>query len=106
MIRPEWHYKGICGTGEHDPEVWFPVTYTANGAPTRALRKAQSLCAQCPVKKDCLDEALGLVMLAGVWAGTTPADRHQMRAELARQGVRMESDNPRERLLDRQWPQP
>lgn len=40
-----------------------------------ALRKAQSVCAQCPVAAQCLAHALDKRILHGVWSGTSGRTR-------------------------------
>jgi len=47
----------------------------------RARREALAviLCAACPVRRACLDHALTVPERHGVWGGTTPAERSEMR---------------------------
>jgi hypothetical protein len=40
----------------------------------------RAMCEDCPVRQECLDYAVGFgVELTGMWGGTTPVERRQMR---------------------------
>ncbi|MGZ4691233.1 MAG: WhiB family transcriptional regulator [Acidimicrobiia bacterium] len=41
--------------------------------------EAKSICSECPVEVDCLQYALRTKEDHGVWGGTTPRERRQMR---------------------------
>jgi WhiB family redox-sensing transcriptional regulator len=41
--------------------------------------EAKAICAECPVEPDCLQYALTAKEDYGVWGGTTPRERRQMR---------------------------
>ena len=47
----------------------------------RARREALAvvLCVGCPVKRECLEHALTVPERHGVWGGTTPTERMEMR---------------------------
>lgn len=47
----------------------------------RARRESLAvvLCTTCPVRQECLEHALTVPERHGVWGGTTPADRAEMR---------------------------
>lgn len=57
-----------------DPEIFFP----AKGV---SPREARRICAQCSIKTMCLEEALSLGAVEGIWAGTTPKQRQQIARE-------------------------
>lgn len=71
-LRPEWHRHAACvGVAV---EVFFPVR---GQAPT----EARTICATCPVREQCLAEALddpGLDF--GIRGGMSPRQRKRMRA--------------------------
>jgi hypothetical protein len=51
------------------------------GSDNTARYQAKKICATCPVKEPCLEEALELAScydLHGVWAGTTRLARHKI----------------------------
>lgn len=68
-LRPlgSWRQRAIC-PGE-DPDVFFP----AHGDPGT---RARQVCARCPVRSDCLDDAI-VNDEWGIWGGL---DREQRRA--------------------------
>ena len=45
------------------------------------LREARKVCFECTVKKECLDFAVINDINYGVWAGTTPTQRKEIRYE-------------------------
>ena len=51
-----------------DPEVFFPDQHQTAG-------QAKGICAICPLRVACLDEAMRLQIREGVWGGTTPRER-------------------------------
>lgn len=72
---PEWMRHGLCGSGEHDPELWF-----AKGDDSA---RAQRICRDCPVKRDCLEHAF-LKKEAGVRGGMTEYSRSRLIGKLRR----------------------
>lgn len=56
-----------------DPEVFFE---------RKGLTHAKRICGLCPVRDDCLEEALGSEMEFGVWGGATAWERLGMLREL------------------------
>lgn len=80
---PLWHIEAKClgkedtiFFGASDPETRPPYTLSD-------IRKAQDICAECPVAKMCLTEALENREDYGVWAGTTSKQRKTMLAEVS-----------------------
>ena len=71
---PAWHADALC---QEYPDVnFFPTR-------PRQAERAQAVCARCLVVSECLEWALGEpAWLAGVWGGTTPADRRRMRRKV------------------------
>ena len=61
-------------------ELMFPPNLTRRA---RATRDALDMCLGCPIAEECLDMALGMSDwedMCGVWAGTLPAERRELRA--------------------------
>lgn len=44
---------------------------------TQEVRRAKSICAVCPVRRECLDFALKTQQAWGVWGGLTSAERER-----------------------------
>jgi len=59
-----------------DPDMWFPVSDVVTAATDRAV----AWCEVCPIKMDCLVDALARADLHGIYGGTTPAQRRTMLA--------------------------
>ena len=68
-----WQIRASC----HglNPETFFPSDSEEQGA---ANYLSAHICGHCPVRTDCLDEALRTNSV-GVWAGTTLANRTSMK---------------------------
>jgi WhiB family transcriptional regulator, redox-sensing transcriptional regulator len=64
---------GALCKGE-DPGPWFPP-----GAGRFSAEAAKAVCAACPARVRCLEWALEVNEAEGVWGGTTPAERAEMR---------------------------
>jgi WhiB family redox-sensing transcriptional regulator len=60
-----WQQEAACRTA--DSEMLF--------ADTAALGRAKALCARCPVRTECLAEALDNRIEFGVWGGMTARER-------------------------------
>jgi WhiB family transcriptional regulator, redox-sensing transcriptional regulator len=63
-----WKRKAVCANG--DPDALF-----VTGA---AQRDAARLCGGCPVKTECLSEALDNQVEFGVWGGMTERQRRAL----------------------------
>lgn len=73
-----WMVDGICHPEHeprHDPRIWFPVDGTG-------VIRAQRLCAECPVQVECLEYALDLRMMNGVWGGESERGRRVILKEM------------------------
>jgi WhiB family transcriptional regulator, redox-sensing transcriptional regulator len=46
------------------------------------VKAAKKVCRHCPVRRQCLDEALSVAPTAdhGIWGGTTPGERRGLRS--------------------------
>lgn len=67
---PEWHRHALCNGA--DPEIWFPTAPShdfAEGARERATAEARRICGQCPVRRQCAEDAEQHRETWGVWAG-------------------------------------
>jgi hypothetical protein len=70
--HPDWSYVDLLFHPDH-----------VGGGPTkeyseRRLREARRCCALCPVRRDCLTEAL-TTNPEGIWGGTTSEERRAVR---------------------------
>lgn len=72
LKRPAWHRKAACrGAG---PDAFFPK----RGG---ATKEGRAMCARCPVIEECLRYAVADEDNVGIWAGTSTAQRRQLRRD-------------------------
>lgn len=75
-----WQLRGRCN--EVGTEMFFPEKGMSSNSKT--IRSLLRVCAECPVKDECLEAALAFEgdaprdMRHGIWGGTTPGQRHRM----------------------------
>lgn len=74
--RPEWMADAACRG--LDPDLFVPVERQGPGGDNRH-GKALAVCAECPVRSDCLEYAITNRETFGVWGGTTPKQREAER---------------------------
>jgi len=83
-----WTAEAACGKGAINPEALF--------VEGNAQREARAVCLTCPVRLECLADALDNKMDFGVWGGMTERERRALlrrrpevrswRSELVTQG--------------------
>jgi WhiB family transcriptional regulator, redox-sensing transcriptional regulator len=73
--------QGACSASGLSPDDWYPVSAPAAAARHEAAA-ALAVCARCPVRAECLELALRhwTVGQHGVWGGTVPAERQELRS--------------------------
>ncbi|MEU1821295.1 WhiB family transcriptional regulator [Streptomyces abikoensis] len=81
-----WHDKAACGSLEPDvaDQLFFPTPRAR-----KDIARAKALCAQCPVRRICLDAALESESLYGIRGGLTETERRPLHHQLDR---RLDSD--------------
>jgi WhiB family redox-sensing transcriptional regulator len=72
-----WTEQAACRDPGVDTEVFFPLS--ESGPALREIAAAKAICARCPVAADCRDWAFRSGEDAGIWGGTTPAERRLLR---------------------------
>lgn len=60
---------------QNAPELYFPEKEDA----FQLIRYAKKQCAQCPIVNQCLEYALEAGEAHGIWGGTTPTERRQLK---------------------------
>jgi WhiB family redox-sensing transcriptional regulator len=68
-------WRGMAACLAYDPELFYPV---AGAMDTPAARRAVQICTGCPVRRECLAEALARRERHGIWGGTSPEQRSAM----------------------------
>jgi WhiB family redox-sensing transcriptional regulator len=66
--RAEWRENSACGSSDADDLF----------ADSARQRQAKAVCAGCPVRTECLAEALDERIEFGVWGGMTERDRRAL----------------------------
>jgi len=67
-----WRDQALCA--DMDTDIWFEGL-SSHGR----VDKLRAICAQCPVSAQCLEFAVANFIPWGVWAGTTPRERLNIR---------------------------
>ena len=76
----EWQFEGACV--DADPESFF-LEPNMRGKEKRTREvNAKAICNTCPVKQKCLDHALKVPEIYGVWGGMTEEERHILAKKL------------------------
>jgi WhiB family redox-sensing transcriptional regulator len=78
FIDGEWFDDAACAG--MDTTIFFPER-------GQTSRKAKQVCYSCPVREDCLEEALARREMFGIWGGMSEKERateRRLRRELAR----------------------
>ncbi|WP_043485968.1 MULTISPECIES: WhiB family transcriptional regulator [Streptomyces] len=76
-----WRERAACRGV--DPDLFFPI---GNSGPTlEQIDEAKAVCGQCPVVEQCLNWAMRVGRVEGIWGGTTEGERRAMRLRGARQ---------------------
>ena len=65
-LYPEWHADALCNG--MSPDIWFPSASTTATRPDATL-EARRICRQCPVRRQCADDAKANGETWGVWGG-------------------------------------
>ena len=72
----EWRERAACRGGV-DPDLFFPAA-ESGAARDAQVRAAKAVCARCPVRSECLDEALVRIPY-GIAGGLTERERQRLR---------------------------
>lgn len=67
--RPDWRAEALCA--QVDPDLWFPERGGAVSA-------AQRICRGCPVRVECLADALVNGERFGIWGGLSEPERRRL----------------------------
>lgn len=83
-LRPydRWWLRAACGPG--DADLFFPEPGSLSRTEWRRREQAaKAVCAACPVRRSCLEEALLKPEEFGVWGGLTADERARTLVEAA-----------------------
>ncbi len=72
-----WSERGLCR--QIDAEVFFPERDGDDPTPrAQRVAEAKAICALCPVRAECLRDALAKNERFGVWGGLTTRERDRL----------------------------
>jgi WhiB family transcriptional regulator, redox-sensing transcriptional regulator len=77
----DWRDDAACRHA--DPDLFFPVGLA--GPALEQVDEAKRICRACPVRNQCLEWALDLDAVSGIWGGSTEDERLAMRRAATRQ---------------------
>lgn len=72
---------------QYSPDHFFPTTELFMAPVYLDLAMAKAACQRCPIIMDCLEYAMLARETDGVWGGTTPMERKNLRRVLLGQGT-------------------
>lgn len=90
--------RAACSTA--DPELFFPIS--SSGPAARQIRRAKAICAQCEIRRACLDYAIDAGPIQGVWGGTTERERRLLKQRGRRARTRLAREQDAGRALAQQ----
>jgi WhiB family redox-sensing transcriptional regulator len=73
-MTADWRPLAACRS--HDPNLWFPERGQSDH-----VRQAKAICASCPVREQCLEQAIADGETVGIWGGLSG---REMKAERKR----------------------
>ena len=73
----DYPFDGTQLCNESNSELFFPEEYT-NPA---ILQEAKAICNSCPLVANCLEYAIDIPSLEGIWGATTPRQRSRIRGQ-------------------------
>ena len=76
----DWQVKAAC-RGPQGTAVFFPPSnFERKDEKEDRESKAKAICRGCPVNKPCLEYAISIKELHGIWGGTNEAERKALLA--------------------------
>jgi len=80
----DWQVKAAC-RGPQGTAVFFPPSnFERKDEKEDRESRAKAICGACPVQKACLEYAIAIKELHGIWGGTNEVER---KALLAQRGL-------------------
>jgi WhiB family transcriptional regulator, redox-sensing transcriptional regulator len=85
MTADSRSWWGLAACQTVSTELFFPDTET--GPARMQMVRAKAICANCRVRRDCLDYAISTHQVHGVWGGLSESERRSLRAAVANRQV-------------------
>jgi WhiB family redox-sensing transcriptional regulator len=81
-IEESWQIKASC-RGPQAAVFFPPPQFERKDEKLERESRAKAICAACPVKRDCLDYAVSIREVHGIWGGLNEAERKQLLSQRA-----------------------
>ena len=82
QVEELWQVRASCRGPQ--AAIFFPPSHFERKEEKEAReRRAKTICQTCPVRKPCLEYALGIREPHGIWGGLNEAERKQILARRA-----------------------
>ncbi len=78
-IEDAWQVKAAC-RGPHSALFYPPQQFERKDEKLERESLAKQICATCSVKKECLEYALAIREMHGIWGGLNEVERKQVLA--------------------------
>ena len=77
----DWQVKAAC-RGPQGTTMFFPPSnFERKDVKEQRERRAKAICQGCPVRKACLEHAIAIRELHGIWGGTNEVERKALLAQ-------------------------
>jgi WhiB family redox-sensing transcriptional regulator len=86
-VAEEWEWQLHAACRGSDPELFFRRPGERGPALRERETQAQAICSACPVRRTCLEWALAVPELYGVWGGRTEEELRRERGTAASPGA-------------------
>jgi WhiB family redox-sensing transcriptional regulator len=83
---PPWQFRAAC-RGEDAGLFFAPGYFEAREEKEAREARAKAICARCPVRDECLEYALSIREIHGVWGGMNEIERRTLLRERERPAV-------------------
>jgi WhiB family transcriptional regulator, redox-sensing transcriptional regulator len=77
QVEEIWQVKAAC-RGPHATVFFPPTHFERKEEKENRERRAKAICADCPVRKPCLDYAVRIREPHGIWGGLNELERKQL----------------------------
>lgn len=64
----DWQSKGNCRKALN-PEIFYLPDHMRGQLKEKRIQMAKAICTECPVQQECLEHALSVPEIYGVWGG-------------------------------------
>lgn len=82
LEEESWRMRSKCGPENAD--LFFPPTYLPTSVRQETEAAAKRICAECPVRGECLEDSLARSNESGIWGGMNEKERNQLRKSIGR----------------------